>query len=215
MKKFIISGVLALAAISPGIALAQFGLPSIGGSKSSGEAQADLGGQQTALVKNFIAANTDVLKANSKIAEALGLKDEVAKADATVQSLSSGATVDKDSASKAATAVGDTGGAIQAKLAEKPVLDAAAKARYAQGLVSLVSGVKRYSGLGKDVTSMGNALKNASPMQMASLGAAAYVVQNFPGSAKDLGTTLKSAVDFARSNDIEVPADATSALSAL
>jgi hypothetical protein len=69
-------------------------------------------------VKNFVAANVDVLKANSKMGEALGLKATAADAEAVAQQLSSGSTFDKDAASKAATAVGDSGGAIAAKLAE-------------------------------------------------------------------------------------------------
>ncbi|MGZ5772944.1 hypothetical protein [Ramlibacter sp.] len=211
MKKLMTCGLLALtAAAIPVAAFAQFSLPSLPG-KSSGGSQADLGGQQTALVKNFIAANVDVLKANAKMADALGLKGKAGDADATVQSLSSGAT-DKDSASKAATAVGDTGGAIAAKLAEKPQLDAAAKATYAAGLVHLVAGARKFSGMGKDVTDMSNGLKSASPMQLPSLGGATYVVSNFPTSASNVTKALKNAIDFAKSNGIEVPADATSAL---
>ena len=162
MKKLVLCSLLAAAFTVPGVALAQFSMPSLpgmGGSKSGGGAQADLSGQQASLVKNFIGANVDVLKANAKMSDALGLKKEAATAEAEAQSLSTGSTVDKDSASKAATVVADTGGAIEAKLAEKPVLDAAAKANYAQGLVSLASGIVRYTGLGKDVTAMGDAMK--------------------------------------------------------
>jgi hypothetical protein len=218
MKKRHVLGLLALSTFASGLAHAQFGLPSvpgIGGSKSAGGAQADLGGQQASLVKNFVAANIDVLKANAKMSEALGLKSQAATAEATVQQLSSGSTVDKDSASKAAIAVADTGGAIQAELAKKPALDAAAKATYAQGLASLATGVVRYTGLGKDVENMGQAMKSASPTQLPSLGAATYVVSNFPKSASELSKSLKNAIDFAKSNGIEVPAEATAALASL
>ena len=123
MKKILTTVAVVCAAMAtPYTASAQFSLPSFGGSKSSAPA-GDLSGQQTSLVKNFVAANVDVLKANAKMSEALGLKATAADAEAVAQQLSSGSTFDKDSASKAATAVGDTGGAIAAKLAEKPELD--------------------------------------------------------------------------------------------
>ncbi len=210
MKKILTSVAIACAAMAiPYTASAQFSIPSFGGSSAS---TTNLSGQQTTLVKNFIAANVDVLQANAKMSEALGLKATAADAQAVVQQLSSGSTVDKDSASKAATAVGDTGGAIAAKLAEKPVLDAAAKAIYTQGLLNLAQGVVKYVGLGKDVSSMGDGLKSAPLTQLPSLGAASYVVTKFPTSTTEVMKALKNAVDFAKSNDIEVPAEATSLL---
>jgi len=212
MKKILTTVAVVCAAMAtPYTASAQFSLPSFGGSKSSAPA-GDLSGQQTSLVKNFVAANVDVLKANAKMSEALGLKATAADAEAVAQQLSSGSTFDKDSASKAATAVGDTGGAIAAKLAEKPELDAAAKATYTQGLLSLAKGAIRYTGLGKDVTSMGDGLKSAPLTQLPSLGAASYVVTKFPTATTDVVKALKNAVDFAKSNGIEVPAEATSLL---
>lgn len=213
MKKILaLTLVAATTAMLPAAAFAQFGLPSLGGKSASGGASADLGGQQTSLVKNFIAANVEVLKANAKMGEALGLKGKAEEAEAVAQQLTSGATVDKDSASKAATAAGDTSGAIAAKLAEKPVLDASAKAQFAAGLVNLVSGVAKYVNMGRDVSAMGDGLKSASPMQLASLGAAAYVVSKFPAAASEMSKALKNAIDFAKSNGIEVPADATKLL---
>ncbi|MBV8249711.1 MAG: hypothetical protein JO200_14795 [Comamonas sp.] len=212
MKKILTTVAVACAALAiPYTASAQFSSRSFGGSKSSAPA-ADLGGQQTTLVKNFVAANVDVLKANAKMSEALGLKATAADAEAMVQQLSSGSTFDKDSASKAATAVGDSGGAIAAKLAEKPQLDAAAKVTYSQGLLSLAKGVVKYKGLGQDVTSMGDGLKSAPLTQLPSLGGATYAVSQFPTSTTEVLKALKNAVDFAKSNGIEVPKEATSLL---
>lgn len=212
MKKILTAVALVCATMTVShTASAQFAMPSFGGSKSSAPA-ADLSGQQTALVKNFVAANVDVLKANAKMSEALGLKANAADADAVIKQLSSGSTYDKDSASAANKAVADTGGAIAAKLAEKPTLDAAAKASYTQGLLSLAKGVAKYTGLGKDVTSMGDGLKSAPMTQLPSLSGASYVVSKFPTSSTEVVKALKNAVDFAKSNGIEVPAEATSLL---
>lgn len=212
MKKILTTVAIACASmVAPYTASAQFAIPSFGGSKSSAPA-ADLSGQQTTLVKNFVAANVEVLKANSKMSEALGLKATAADTDAVIQQLSSGSTSDKDNASKANTAVADSGGAIAAKLAEKPQLDAASKVVYTQGLLSLAKGVVKYTGLGKDVTSMGDGLKSAPLTQLPSLGGATYVVSKFPTSTTEVLKALKNAVDFAKSNGIEVPAEATSLL---
>lgn len=215
MKKMLTAVALVCAALAtPYTATAQFSLPNLGALKAVGGSGGggDLSGQQTSLVKNFVAANVDVLKANAKMSEALGLKATAADAEAVAQQLSSGSTYDKDSASKATTAVGDTGGAIAAKLAEKPTLDAESKAIYAQGLLSLAKGVAKYTGLGKDVSAMGNGLKSAPLTQLPSMGAATYVVTQFPGSASEVVKALGNAVDFAKSNGIEVPTEATSLL---
>jgi hypothetical protein len=212
MKKVLASCFVAASLATPCIAFAQFGsLPGFGAAKPAAPA-ADLGGQQSKLVKNFIAANVDILRANSKMSEALGLKNKAADADAVIAQLSSGATEDKDSATKASTAVGDTGGAIAAKIAEKPVLDAAAKATFAAGLVNLVSGASKFVGLGGDVKGMADGIKTVSPMQLTSFAPAMYVVQNFPTSATEVTKAVKNAVEFAKNNGIEVPADASKLL---
>ena len=52
-------------------------------------------------------------------------------------------------------------------------------------------------------------------MQLPSLGAATYVVGKFPTSAADLTKSLKNAIDFAKSNDIPVPANATALVASL
>ncbi len=216
MKKIIACAVAATLVGASGASYAQLGgLTSLVGGGSKSDSSVDLSGQQAALVKNYVAANVDVLNANAKMGEALGLKTQAEQAAAVVAQLSSGSTQDKDAASKAVNAVGDTSGAIAAKLKEKPVLDDASKKTFAQGLGHLALGMVHYAGMRGDVTSMGNNMKSASPMALTSLGGAAYVVSNFPGSVTEAGKALKNAIDFARSNGIEVPSDATKALAAL
>jgi hypothetical protein len=214
MKKSFAAALVVIAAAAPTVASAQFSLPSIGGSKSGGSAPAaDLSGQQDALVRNFVAANKEVLTANSKLAGALGLKAQATNAEQTAGQLGDGAT--KGNLEDSNKVVGDTSGAIKEALAKKPVLDAEAKAAYAVGLGHLVNGTVKYAGLGKDVSNMGNSMKSANPMALAKLGSAAYVVSKFPGSASDLFNTLKVAIDFARDQGIQVPPDANAALDAV
>ncbi len=199
-------------------AQAQFGMPAIPGVKSlSGSGNAapagDLTGQQDALVRGYVAANKDVLNANSLMADALGLKTAAATSAATSASLTEGAT--KDALEESNKAVAASTSAVAAEMAKKPVLDANAKALYGKGLVLLATGVAKFTGVGKNVSAMGSSLKTASPLQLPKLQSAVYVVSNFPDSMGNVTGALKNAVSFAQSQDIPVPADANAALSAL
>jgi hypothetical protein len=49
-------------------------------------------------------------------------------------------------------------------------------------------------------------------MALAGLQSGVYIVRSLPGSVSNLTGSLKSAIDFAKSNGVEVPADATSVL---
>jgi hypothetical protein len=214
MKRLIAIAVLTASAAAPTALFAQFSMPTIPGlGKPAGGAPADLGGQQDSLMRNFSSANKDVLTANAKMAEALGLKDQATSAQTAANSLTEGAT--KDNLSDANKAVADTGGAIAAAMAKKPELDAASKATFATGLVSLLSGVTRYVGLSSDVKNMSMGLKGASPMQMPKLGSALYVVSNFPSSASQLSKAVQNATAFAKENGIAVPANSADAMGAL
>jgi hypothetical protein len=216
MKKLIATAAVAACLAAPSLSFA-FGLPPIpgigGGSSSSGGAQPDLSGQQTALVKNFVAANTQVLQAQGRLLAALQLKQEAAKADETAKQYGSGAT--EGGVKDTDKVVADSSGAIAAELAKEPVLDSASKGIYAEGLAHLVTGTIKYAGLGKDVKDMGSNMKGASPLALAKLTSAAYVVSNFPGSASKLYTTLKQAIAFAKKQGIAMPPNADDALGAL
>jgi len=172
--------VMALALASAG-AMAQFpSIPGMGGSKS-GSAPAV---NQDALVHSYVAANKDVLNANAKMAEALGLKD-----------------------------ASETTAAIQAKLKDNPTLDAQAKVTYGQGLALLGSGLLKYVAMKPQVTGI-----SSNPMSMLSGGKAAavgYIATSVPTNAANLSSALNNATSFAKSRDIPIPADATSALAAI
>lgn len=214
MNTPIARALIALCLAAPLSSFAQFALPALPGmGKSTASAAGDLSGQQDSLVRSFVGANKDVLRANAKMAEALGLKDKASEAQLRAEQLGEGAT--KGNLEDADKAVSDSSGAIAAAMAQKPVLDAQAKATFSAGLVSLASGVTRYLGLGKGVSDMSSSLSGASPMALPKLQSAAYVVGRFPNSAADLGKALKNAVGFARTNDIALPAgvvDATNAI---
>lgn len=205
----------AFMAATPSVVYAQFSMPSIPGmGKSlSGAAPADLNGQQSKLVAAYVAADKDVLTANSKMLEALGLKTEATASKATADALTEGAT--KDNLVAADKEISVSTDAVAAELKKSPKLDAASKATFGAGLVALASGVTKFLGLGKNVSEMSSALSSAPMTQLPNLQSAVSLVAKFPGTLTSVGASLKNAIAFAQSNDIPVPGDATKALAAL
>jgi hypothetical protein len=212
MRKQIIALSVVCAAALPFSAQAGF-LDSVtsavgGDSASSG---GDVVAQQDQLVNAYVAANKEVLMAQSKMASALGAKDAAAQAKAVAEALSSGAT--KDSLSKADLVQSDVSKIIVER--QKEVggkLDDAAKKEYVSGLASLGKGVLKYAGMKTQLNGFRTALASASPMALTKLSAGSYIVTNFPTNSKNLYDTTSLAVSFAKSNDIPVPKDATQAL---
>lgn len=205
MKKYFVAlcavGALAMAPVCH----AQLG-GLLGGGKKS-EASADLGAQQDQLVRGYVGAGKDVLTANGQLAEALGIKAQAVNAAATSDSLSAKDIEEQDKAISAdAAAVSD------ALKSGAKLKDAESKAKYAKGLVALASGVKKYMDMRKDAQGFASGLSSASPLQMGKLQAGAYIAKNLPTSVTNLTSVLRSAVDFAKSNGVEVPKDATSLL---
>jgi hypothetical protein len=187
-----------------------FGLnvPGLGGGGSKSAPAADLGGQQTALLKTYSDAGQTVLAANTHFGEALQIKEVVERAKVTSDQLKGGAT--KDSLSSTAVTISETTQSISDALKANPTLDKAAKATYAKGLVTLVSGIKKYAGMSTDVSNMSSAL-SANPLSAANYAPSVTVVKDFPTSMKTLKESLTNAIAFAKANDIPVPADANNA----
>lgn len=201
--------VIALAGASP-LVQAQFGslLGNLkGGASAAGSGSANLGAQQDVLARSYVAAGKDVLTANGHLAEALGIKAQAVNASATADSLSAKDIEAQDKAISAESAA--VSEALKSGVALK---DADAKAKYAQGLLFLVSGVKKYMDMGKDVQSFTAGMSSVSPMQLPSLQSGLYIAKSLPTSVSNLSSVLKSAIDFAKTNGVEVPKDATSLL---
>jgi len=205
-KKSVAIAFVSIALTLPMASFAQFG-NLLGGNKASSSGGADLSGQQTQLVRNYSAAGKDVLTANGQIGDALGINAQAVNASATSDSMSAS---DLEAQDKAISANADA--ISKALKAGATLKDAEAKKKYAQGLISLVSGVKKYVGMRTDVQNFSTGLSSASPLQLPGLQSGAYIVKNLPTSVSNLSSVLKSAVDFAKSNGVQVPADATSVL---
>jgi len=201
--------VIALLTCIPAIGVSQ--LPSLGGLTLKASGGADLSGQQTGLVRSYVAGGKDVLSSQAKLLESLGLKDQAAIAQATADSLADGATVDnlKEAnkvQSENSTAISD------ALRNQSGTLDAQSKQTYTRGLVLLASGLIKYTGMRQGIAGFSSGLSSAPPLQLPKLQAGAYIVKTLPGSVTNLTSTLGSAVSFARSHGIDVPQDATAAL---
>ncbi|MBI3368647.1 MAG: hypothetical protein HY021_09475 [Burkholderiales bacterium] len=204
---------MALGAV-PGLAGAQFSLknlvPNIGVGKAN---TPDMTGQNDALLSGYVAANKDVLLANSQMADALGLKDAAAASRATAEALTEGAT--KGNLEDANKAVSASTAAVSAEIAKGPKLDAKAKATYQAGLAQLGHGLLRYIALRGPAQSFSAGVKSASPMMIPKLVTGVYIVSQLPSGVSNLATSLQNASAFAQSNDIPVPDDATKAMAAL
>lgn len=217
MKKIaLIASVCAtLFATVPATSFAQIAMPSIPGlSKSDSSAKAaDVGPLQTKVTKLYLAANKDVLNANSLMAGALGLKEAAGVAKSTAGALTSGSTQDNlEKANKEVTASSE---AIAAELAKGPKLDAKSKAAYSKGLSALAAGTVKYVAVGVEVKSLGENISKAPVTDLPGLASGAYIVSKFPGSVANVVSSLKNAIEFAKTNDIPVPKNATSALGSL
>jgi hypothetical protein len=181
----------------------------LGGGKSSASSNAggDLSGQQTQLARHYVEAGKNVMTANDHFADALGIKAQIVNANTTADSLSASDIEAQDKAISAnATAVSN------AMKAGATLKDAESKQKYTQGMISLVSAIKKYKDMSSAAQGFSSGLSNASPMLLPQLQSGVYIVKSLPGSVSNLTTSLKSAMDFAKSNGVEVPADATSVL---
>jgi hypothetical protein len=191
----------------PFVAQAQFKMPSLlgGGNK--------LSGAQDQLVAQYTAADKDVLDANGKMDDAIGLKDQAAQARAELAALNSGST--QGNLSDADKAISDNQAVTDEAFKNPPEMDAKAKATFTEGLESLGKGVIKYVAMRSSVTSFANSLTSVSPIMLPKLQTGSYIVKAFPPNSKNLFTSLNHAIVFAKAHDITIPSDATVALGSM
>lgn len=198
---------VALTAAS-GVACAQFGglgkMAGIGGSDAAG---ASVSSEQ--IVDKYVGGAQNVNKADVKMLRAVGLKDEADKAELAGKNLTAGAT--KDSLEEASKTQTESSKALEAKFKDKKVnMDAKSKQQFSDGMADLGRGIIQYVGMGGDAK---NFKPSATSIGSASTNSAVFVVKSLPDSLKALGGTLKSSIDFAKTNNIPVPKEANDATS--
>lgn len=188
----------------------------------SGFASAQLGGFSKAMggggsgataeqiVAKYVGGTQSVMRADANMLSAVGLKDEAEKASVQAKNLTEGAT--KNSLEEASAVQTASSKALEQKLDGKKIeMDAASKKQFGDGMVDLAKGVILYVGMSKDAAGF---KPGASSMGSAA-GSALYVAKNLPDSIKNLGHTLKMAVNFAKANNIPVPKEANDATALL
>lgn len=215
MKKTTLALALTLSLSSASaIAFSLGSVPSIpgltGGGTSGG---ANLAATQGQAVADYAAANQLVLSANTKMAQALHLDGEVAALKASSDALKAGTS--EDALKNSDVTLSKSTDDIAASLKTNPTLDASAKVEFGAGLVDLTSGAIAYAKVGKDVSSAQSALSGASPIELMKLGSLVYIAKTLPGNAKNFQGALSAATQFAKGQDIPVPANAADATAAL
>ncbi|MDB5777401.1 MAG: hypothetical protein JWP38_3534 [Herbaspirillum sp.] len=213
MSRFIATLVVSVAVLGAFAAQANaFGLSDVPGmgSKSSGSGSADLGAAQDQLVKQYVAGSKSVLLGNAGMADALGLKTQAAALRASGDSLSEGAT--KDNLADSAKVTSDGNKEMAAEMKNTGPLDAQAKQKYVAGMLLLAQGMGKYIGMKGSLDSFASGLKTVSPMMLPKLQSGAYIVTSLPSNMSNLGSALSNAVNFAKSQNIEIPADVTKSM---
>jgi hypothetical protein len=191
---------------------------SLGGMASSmtggsGGGGANLSASQTQTVADYVAGSQLIVAADLKMAQALHLDGEVSQLQAQADALKAGTS--EDSLKKADVAVSASTQAIVDKLKTNPTMDAASKTTFSTGLAALAAGAIAYVKTGKDLSSTQSALSSASPTELMQVGELLYIAKTFPVNAKNFGQALSAGVQYAKGQNIPVPAtvaDATASL---
>lgn len=213
-KAVLVTAILASAmvAAAPSYAFSLGGLTSAvtGGSGSGG---ANLSASQTQTVADYAAGSQLIVSSNLKMAQALHLDGQVAALQASADALKAGTS--EDTLKKSDVAMTDATNAIVEKLKSNPTMDEQSKATFSAGLADLALGALAYVKTGKDLTATQSALSSASPMELLQLAPLLYIAKNFPSNAKNFGEALTTSVQYAKGQNIPVPANAADATAAL
>jgi hypothetical protein len=213
-KPSLLAAVVACALLSP-LSMAQF--PKLPGALSglSADSTSEATTQQDQLVKAYVDADKDVLKAQSKMADAVGLKERAAKLNAASDALSSGAT--KDSLEASETEQSEASKEIQAKLKDGNLqMDEAGKKKFADAMGDLGRGITKYTKLKGPIVNFQAAITKGGAAgaltAVGKLGAGKFIITSAPSNLRNMSSTLSSSIAYAKSHDIPVPADATAAI---
>ena len=203
--------------------LSGFKKPAIPGTSSS-DASSSSAVSQEAIVQSYVDANVLVLNARAKLAEAFGLKDEVAAINAEAESLQSASTqAGKDEFKSSATLSDRAMAAVQAKIDSGAELTAEGRVSYVEGLSLTAQSVIATKDMAQDAKSFSASAKSdissASMMKKASVtkkySAGMFVATELPGFTSRLTKNFGSLAAYAKSADIPVPDDATDALASV
>ena len=200
-----------------------FGLSSVTDKKESSKKvdTASIEGGQKKAATAYMSAIGDINLAQQHLLVALGLKD---KADALKKEAASygKGNVDKEKISKRTELTEETNKAIKEKMKEKAPLSAESKKEFVIALPLLASGTSQTAKLIPTVVELGKGAADAVSSAGLSgamaakdkVGMAISLASIVPGAMKDCLSTTKMAMDFAKSNNIDV-SNASAKLGAL
>lgn len=209
MKSKIVAVILGASLLGiSGMASAQFG--GLGGKISglTGGSSSNVTPKQ--VVSKYVVGTKSVNTADVKMLRAVGLKEEADRAELQAKNLTEGAT--QDALENSVKVQTENSKALQEKFASGQIqMDEASKKEFADGMAHLGIGLLAYVKMSKEAAGF-----QPSPTAIgASTAPALYIVKTLPDSIKNLGSTLKSSIDFAKSNNIPVPKEAADATAAI
>src|ERR1700730_1294879 len=188
-KALFVFGVAAALCATSSSSFAQLGLPKVGGSAPAPQGGVDASVSQDQLVKTYVAADSEALLGQSKMAEALDLKDKAAEAKAKADALASGATITGEALKKSSQFETEVWEAVSTAQSKGGALSDESKAKFSEGLGHMGRGVLGTVKLKDAAVAFQQAaqskISSASMLEKMSvtksLSAGTYVATNLPG----------------------------------
>jgi hypothetical protein len=215
MKFFCVTALFLSLVISTS-AMAAFGLPEMPdivksipgmGGAPSDSADLDLDSlmdTQTELVGKVSDALLALSTSQTKMAEALGLKEMAAIATANAESLESGGLTGEDDMEKQLSSTMSVNQTIQDKMESGVELDAAGKAKFAESLPFYGKGVYEMVTSAQQASSTAQTvIASKDLMAMNKLGTLLFVAKKSPSLLSGLYQSTDNIIDFAASNGID------------
>lgn len=162
------------------------------------------------ITQSYVAGSKQIISAQMNLEKAVGINKDADAENAALRSLSSGATSSQqvEDTSKIVTA---SNAALREKFSQKGlVLDAKAKKQFALGMKDFALGVIAYVKLGVSVKGF-----KPSASDLGSAGTAIAIAKNVPTDIGNLKDTFGAMYDYAKSNNIPLPKEATEGTKAL
>jgi len=222
-RKVLVAAFLASSVCSSGVyafGLGDIKKPSLGGDgAASAPAQNmnDVVNTQEGIVKRYVSAASSINMAQLKLAEALGLKDQIASLQDQQKVFDSGAVLDKDALEKAKKTSSAADQAINKRLDEESELSDEAKEKFAESLIPYAQGLAGTKALTEEfspflsaATAQINAASLTDKMKVkGKLETGMYIATETPGLLKNLMATTSKLLDYAKSRNIKTPKEAT------
>ncbi|SJZ76625.1 hypothetical protein [Novilysobacter spongiicola] len=182
--------------------------------KNADPAQAAAAPSADSLIVSFSQSQALLINAQSTLGEALGLKDQLAEAQATQQAMASG-QLDHDAMKKTREYSEAMQAAIDQAMEDQPELSVEARAKFTEGLVGYLAALAGARHLVGEASAFTSSATSNPLMLIGQARSALYVGKEIPGYVKNLGTTTRSLLAYAKRNNIEAPENATAALDGL